>query len=122
MVLDIKMTDKQSQLLKAECYYYMNKFDRGVEEFTNAEKLWKTTDDNYNNMAAYIKAMRGKCRYKLGNYEEALFELNKSLSLDSTVMDVWETFGDVNFTLKNFDTSISYYSTAIELYKKSNDN
>ena len=122
MVLDIKMTDKQSQLLKAECYYYMNKFDRGVEEFTNAEKLWKSTDDNYNNMVAYIKAMRGKCRYKLGNYEEALFELNKSLALDSTVMDVWETFGDVNFTLKNFDTSISYYSTAIELYKKSGDN
>ena len=122
MVLDIKMTDKQSQLLKAECYYYMNKFDRGIEEFTNAEKIWKSTDDNYNNMAAYIKSMRGKCQYKLGKYEVALTELNKALSLDSTVMDTWETFGDVNFTLKNFDTAIYFYSKSIELYNKNNDN
>jgi len=122
MVLDIKMTDKQSQLLKAECYYYMNKFDRSIEEFNNAEKIWKSTDDNYNNMAAYIKSMRGKCQYKLGKYEVALTELNKALSLDSTVMDTWETFGDVNFTLKNFDTAIYYYSKSIELYNKNNDN
>ena len=122
MVLDIKMTDKQSQLLKAECYYYMNKFDRGVEEFNLAEKTWKSTDDNYNNMAAYIKSMRGKCQYKQGKYEVALNELNRALALDSTVMDIWETFGDVNFTLKNFDTAISYYSKAIELYNKNNDN
>jgi len=122
MVLDIKMSDKQSQLLKAECYYYMNKFDRGVEEFNLAEKTWKSTDDNYNNMAAYIKSMRGKCQYKQGKYEVALNELNKAMALDSTVMDIWETFGDVNFTLKNFDTAISYYSKAIELYNKNNDN
>ena len=122
MVLDIKMNDKQSQLLKAECYYYMNKFDNGIEEFNNAEKLWKSTDDNFNNMTAYIKAMRGKCQYKLGKYEVALNELNRALLLDSTVMDTWETFGDVNFTLKNFDTALFYYSKAIELYKLNNDN
>jgi len=122
MVLDIKANDKQSQLLKAECYYYENKFDRAIEEFYNAEKLWKSADDNYNNMAAYIKSMRGKCQYKLGKYEVALNELNKAALLDSTVMDIWETFGDVNFTLKNYDTSIYFFSKAIELYNKNNDN
>ena len=73
-------------------------------------------------MAAYIKSMRGKCQYKLGKYEVALNELNKAVTLDSTVMDIWETYGDVNFTLKNYDTSIYYFSKAIELYNKNNDN
>ena len=122
VVLDLKMNDYGTQMLKAECYYYMDKYDEAIDEFKLTEKYIPTEDPHYANLEAYISTMKGKCFFKQSKYDQSWEELKKAESFDSTLMDLWESYGDFTFKLHRYDSSIYYYSKAIGLYKLNQDN
>lgn len=107
-LLELEPDDKKLNLEIAYCKFYTGKFAQAIEGIDAYLKMVDGLGDDF------LYQTRGNANYELGNFEEALKDLSKSLVLKETA-DSYYYRGLVNFRLQHFIKSYKDFKKALEL-------
>ena len=73
------------------------------DEYTYTSQNKKSIK-NYNSAVSY---------YQMGDYQNAINSLNKSITIDKNFIEAWLLLGDINADLKKYQEAINAYNGAI---------
>ena len=107
-LLELKPDDKDLNLEIAYCKFNTGKFAQTIEEIDAYLKMVDGSSDDF------LYQTRGKANYELGNFENALKDLSKSLVLKETSESYYYR-GLTNYKFKHFIHSYKDFQKALEL-------
>ena len=79
----------------------------------------KAIDVNDSNYEAYY--LKGRALINVGNYDDAIEELIKSLTIKTDFIDSWLLIGEANRLNLDFEDAISVYDRVLQDYEDSSD-
>lgn len=106
-LLELK-PDEELHLAMAYCKYNTDKFAEAIEGIDSYLKMVDGSGDDF------LYQTRGNANYELGNFEDALKDLSKSLVLKETANSYYYR-GLTNYKLKHFIQSYKDFQNALEL-------
>ena len=107
-LLELEPDDKKLNLEIAYCKFYTGKFAQAIEGIDAYLKMVDGLGDDF------LYQTRGNANYELGNFEEALKDLSKSLVLKETAESYYYR-GLTNYKLKHYIQSYKDLQKALEL-------
>lgn len=107
-LLELEPDDEELHLAVAYCKYNTDKFAEAIEGIDAYLKMIDGSGDDF------LYQTRGNANYELGNFEDALKDLSKSIVLKETA-DSYYYRGLVNFRLQHFIQSYKDFKKALEL-------
>lgn len=107
-LLELEPDDKELNLKIAYCKFNTGKFAQTIEEIDTYLKMVVGSGDDF------LYQTRGNANYELGNFEDALNDLSKSLVLKETAESYYYR-GLTNYKLKHFIQSYKDLQKALEL-------
>ena len=107
-LLELEPDDEELHLAMAYCKYNTKKFAEAIKGIDSYLKIIDGTGDDF------LYQTRGKANYELGNFEEALKDLSKSLVLNETAESYYYR-GLTNYKLKHFIQAYKDLQKALEL-------
>lgn len=110
-LLELEPDDEELHLATAYCKFNTDKFAEAIEGIDTYLKMTEGSGDDF------LYWTRGNANYELGNFEEALKDLSKSLVLKETA-DSYYYRGLVNFRLQHFIQAYKDFASALELNSK----
>jgi len=110
-LLELEPDDKELHLTIAYCKFNTDKFAEAVEGIDAYLKMVEGSGDDF------LYQTRGKANYELGNLQDALKDLSKSLVLKETANSYYYR-GLTNYKLKHFIQSYQDFKKALELNSK----
>ncbi len=114
--LDVKKAEKSAYVnpeLGAEAkergnaFFRDNKFPEAIKEYEEAIKRDPTNAPYHNNLAATF--------LKLGLFNDAKRQVEKSLELDKTYVKAWAKKGDIEMYMKEYHKALDSYKTGLQL-------
>ncbi|MEE3349650.1 MAG: tetratricopeptide repeat protein [Candidatus Gastranaerophilaceae bacterium] len=110
-LIELEPDEEEFYLEMAYCKYNTDKFAEAIEGIDAYLKMINGSGDDF------LYQTRGNANYELGNFEEALKDLSKSLVLNETA-DSYYYRGLVNFRLQHFIQAYKDFASALELNSK----
>ena len=107
-LIELEPEEEEFYLEMAYCKYNTDKFAEAIEEIDAYLKMVDGSGDDF------LYQTRGNANYELGNFEEVLKDLSKSLVLKETA-DSYYYRGLVNFRLQHFIKSYKDFKKALAL-------
>lgn len=107
-LLELEPDDEELHLATAYCKFNTDKFAEAIEGIDTYLKMTEGSGDDF------LYWTRGNANYELGNFEEALKDLSKSLVLKGTAESYYYR-GLTNYKLKHFIQSYKDFQKALEL-------
>ena len=107
-LLKLEPDDKELNLKIAYCKFNINKFPEAIEGIDAYLKMVDGLGDDF------LYQTRGNANYELGNFEDALKDLSKSLVLKETTESYYYR-GLTNYKLKHYIQSYKDLQKALEL-------
>ena len=107
-LLELEPDDKKLNLEIAYCKFYTGKFAQAIEGIDAYLKMVDGLGDDF------IYQTRGKANYELGNFENALKDLSKSLVLKETANSYYYR-GLANYKLKHYIQSYKDFQKALDI-------
>jgi len=107
-LLELEPDDEELHLAMAYCKYNTDKFAEAIEGIDAYLKMIDGTGDDF------LYQTRGNANYELGNFEDAINDLSKSLVLKETSESYYYR-GLTNYKLKHYIQSYKDLQKALEL-------
>lgn len=107
-LLELEPDDKKLNLEIAYCKFYTGKFAQAIEGIDAYLKMVDGLGDDF------LYKTRGNANYELGNFENALNDLSKSLVLKETSESYYYR-GLTNYKLKHFIQSYKDFQKALDI-------
>ena len=107
----IKNLTAEGHLIKGNAYYSEKKFNKAIEEYTEAIELNpKDANAYYNRGTVYGKDIK--------EFDKAIEDYNKTIEIDPKHANAYNNRGNVYINIKKFDKAIEDYNKTIEIYPK----
>ena len=87
--------------IKGNGFFRDGKYPDAIKEYEEACKRDPTNPAYYNNLAAAL--------LKLGSFNDAKREVEKSLELDRTYVKAWAKKGDIEYFMKEYHKALDSY-------------
>ena len=107
-LIELEPDEEEFYLEMAYCKYNTDKFAEAIEGIDAYLKMINGSGDDF------LYQTRGNANYELGNFEDALNDLSKSLVLKETAESYYYR-GLTNYQLKHFIQSYKDFQKALEL-------
>lgn len=107
-LIELEPDDEELHLAMAYCKYNTDKFAEAIEGIDSYLKMIDGSGDDF------LYQTRGNANYELGNFENALKDLSKSLVLKETSESYYYR-GLTNYKLKHFIQAYKDFASALEL-------
>ena len=107
-LIELEPDEEEFYLEMAYCKYNTDKFAQAIEGIDAYLKMIDGTGDDF------LYQTRGNANYELGNFEDTLKDLSKSLVLKETAESYYYR-GLTNYKLKHFIQSYKDFQKALEL-------
>ncbi len=92
------------------CYFQNGDYRVALGDFSNAVRLHPQQED-----LARILIYMGTCHNNLGEYEEALIQLERAKEMAGSVKEIYNALGLSYYQLKDYDKAIENLSKAVEI-------